>query len=156
MYLMALNLWQSIWEVQLLCKQLGFLISFFPNTPSICPRGTPSRWSLAMTEAGPMPRHGQASERSLGRSCWCQSQPCSVSWWPESLHWHLRHSSPHPIAAWLVRGLEIIATHPAGWVNAAAVHQAGLFLLNFEYPISKQFKWICPRPRISMAADTLQ
>jgi len=39
--------------------------------------------------------------------------------------------------------------------SAAAAPSDPLILLNFEYAVSKQFKWICPRPQISKATDTI-
>lgn len=123
---MALDLWQSIWEVQPLSKQLeccDFIV--FP---------TPHPFALeAFPPAGPRPRLRQASRPCLGRpargATLCQSQLCSVSQLagsrrraalPERVLWQLRCSSSHHTWALLVRGLEIITAYPAGWVECCS------------------------------------
>lgn len=103
---------------------------------------------------GSWPPRRQAQHPCLGRpargAASCQSWPCSMSQlagrrqWaelPERVLWQPWRASSHHTQALLVRGLEIGAAYPAGWVEMLQLyHRAGLFLLNFEYPISKQFK----------------
>lgn len=121
---MALDLWQSIWEVQALSKQLeccDFIVFLTPHPFAL----------EAFPPPGPWPRLRRAPPRPcLGRPVRgarsCQSQPRSVSrlagsrrraGLPGRVLWQLRRSSSHRTRALLVRGLEIIAAYPAGWVE---------------------------------------
>ena len=100
---------------------LGFYCLSY--TLSTCPWGIPSSWSPAKTEAGTA--HPRLGRPARGAAC-CQSQPCSVSQLagrrqraelPERVIWQPWRSSSHHTRALLVRGLEIIAAYPAGWVE---------------------------------------
>lgn len=120
---MLLDLWQSVWEVQPLCRQLecwDFIIFLTP-----CPLALE-----ASPPPGARPRLRQAPYPCLGRpargAADCQSQSCSVSQLagrrqraelPERVIWQPWHSSSHHTRALLVRGLEIITAYPAGWVE---------------------------------------
>ena len=123
---MALDLWQSIWEVQPLSKQLeccDFIV--FP---------TPCPFALeASPPPGPQPQLRQAPQHRRGGpargAASCQSQPCSVSQLagsrrraglPERVLWQPWRSSSHHTRALLVWGLEIIAAYPAGWVECCS------------------------------------
>lgn len=120
---MLLDLWQSVWEVQPLCRQLecwDFIVFLTP-----CPLALE-----ASPPPGARPRLRQAPYPCLGRpargAADCQSQSCSVSQLagrrqraelPERVIWQPWRSSSHHTRALLVRGLEIITAYPAGWVE---------------------------------------
>ena len=147
MCLTALDLRQSIWEVRTLSKQLeccDFIV--FP---------TPHPFALEeFPPPGPWPRLRQAWCPCLGRpergADACQSQPRPSSGLAGS-----RGPAGLPGRILWQLGVRISPSHSdfarprpgnrcglPSWMGAMLqlYHQAGLFLLNFEYPISKQFK----------------